>query len=108
MPDKSDIQDQRSSGSGAWIGAGVAAAAIGAAFIWGRKAVQGSDSDELVSDAPPHVLRGEAAKRTRPSSMKKLMTLPLGWAPSESATVSTPSGTSGSSSAMRAALVLRR
>lgn len=65
MPDKSDIQDQRSSGSGAWIGAGVAAAAIGAAFIWGRKAVQGSDSDELISDAPPHVLRGEAAKRTQ-------------------------------------------
>lgn len=56
MPDKPD--DDRSS-QRVWIGAGIAAAAAGAAFIWGRKMT--SDTDEqLVSDAPPHVLRGNA------------------------------------------------
>ena len=63
MPDKPE--DQRAGGSGAWIGAGVAAAAIGAAFIWGRKAMQSTDDDEVISDAPPHVLRGDAAKQVQ-------------------------------------------
>ena len=40
-----------------WIGAGIAAAAAGAAFIWGRKMMSEGDS-EVMSDAPPHVLRG--------------------------------------------------
>ena len=42
-----------------WIGAGVAAAAAGAAFVWGRKMRNDSDYD-VMSDAPAHVLRGEA------------------------------------------------
>ena len=43
------------------IGAGlVATAAAGAAaFLWGRK-MQQSDNEEIISDAPPHVLRGSA------------------------------------------------
>ena len=45
----------------ALIGAGIAAAA-GAAFVLGRKAMQSADDDEVISDAPPHVLRGDAAK----------------------------------------------
>ena len=45
----------------ALIGAGIAAAA-GAAFVLGRKAMQSSDDYEVISDAPPHVLRGDAAK----------------------------------------------
>jgi uncharacterized membrane protein len=43
-----------------WIGAGIAAAA-GAAFVWGRK-MSSSTDEELISDAPPHVLRGDAKK----------------------------------------------
>jgi uncharacterized membrane protein len=42
-----------------WIGAGIAAAAAGAAFIWGRKSRDDNDH-EIMSDAPPHVLRGDA------------------------------------------------
>lgn len=42
-----------------WIGAGVAAAAAGAAFILGRKMMSDADH-EVLSDAPPHVLRGAA------------------------------------------------
>ena len=45
----------------ALIGAGIAAAAVGAAgaaFIWGRKGTEGDDG--VISDAPPHVLRGKA------------------------------------------------
>ncbi len=45
----------------ALIGAGLAAATLGAAFLWGRKARQ-HDGEELLSDAPLHVLRGEARK----------------------------------------------
>jgi uncharacterized membrane protein len=44
------------------IGAGVVAAAAGAAAVlWGRRANDGG-SGEVISDAPPHVLRGKAAK----------------------------------------------
>ena len=46
----------------AWIGAGLAAATIGAAFVWGRK-MKRDEGGETISDAPPHVLRGEAADR---------------------------------------------
>ena len=46
------------------IGAGVAAAA-GAAILWGRKAMQGNEDADLISDAPPHVLRGDAAKEVQ-------------------------------------------
>lgn len=46
------------------IGAGVAAAA-GAAILWGRKAMQGTEDAEIISDAPPHVLRGAAAKQVQ-------------------------------------------
>lgn len=45
----------------ALIGAGIAAAAAGAVFIWGRK-ISGNKAGngEVISDAPPHVLRGDA------------------------------------------------
>lgn len=58
MPDKSPDE---ASNSRAWIGAGLAAATIGAAFVWGRK-MQQTDDGEVMSDAPSHVLRGNAAK----------------------------------------------
>ena len=58
MPDNSD-SDRRTS-QRAMIGAGLAVAAAGAAFIWGRKAQSGDEDHDLVSDAPPHVLRGDA------------------------------------------------
>jgi len=45
-----------------WIGAGLAAATIGAAFVWGRK-MKHDENGETISDAPPHVLRGDAADR---------------------------------------------
>jgi uncharacterized membrane protein len=57
-------EDARSDRSGAWIGAGLAAATLGAAFLWGRKAMQ-NDDDEVMSDAPPHVLRGDAARQVQ-------------------------------------------
>lgn len=57
MPDGSD--EGRKNAQRAWIGAGVAAAAAGAAIFWGRK-MQQSDDGDLISDAPPHVLRGKA------------------------------------------------
>jgi len=41
------------------IGAGIAAVAAGAAFVWGRR-MKNDDDHELISDAPPHVLRGDA------------------------------------------------
>jgi uncharacterized membrane protein len=47
----------------ALIGAGLAAAAAGvgaAAIMWGRK-MEEHDPDSVMSDAPPHVLRGNAA-----------------------------------------------
>jgi Predicted integral membrane protein len=47
------------------IGAGIAAAAAGAAFLLGRKAMQSTETDEVISDAPPHVLRGDAAKQVQ-------------------------------------------
>lgn len=47
------------------IGAGIAVAAAGAAFLWGRKGMQSGDSDDVISDAPPHVLRGDAAKQVQ-------------------------------------------
>jgi uncharacterized membrane protein len=57
------MADRQESGSSpqqrVWIGAGIAAAAAGAAFIWGRKMRDDSDTD-IMSDAPPHVLRGAA------------------------------------------------
>jgi uncharacterized membrane protein len=59
MPDNQ--QDTRSNAR-AWIGAGVAAAAAGALFVWGRK-MHSEDDGEVISDAPPHVLRGDAAKQ---------------------------------------------
>jgi uncharacterized membrane protein len=43
------------------VGAGLAAATAGALFLW-RKLQQDTGS-ELISDAPPHVLRGKAARR---------------------------------------------
>jgi uncharacterized membrane protein len=49
-------------GQRAMLGAGLAVAAAGAAFILGRK-FQSSDDDELISDAPPHVLRGKAREQ---------------------------------------------
>ena len=52
-------QSGSSSQQRVWIGAGIAAAAAGAAFIWGRRMTGDSDS-EVMSDAPPHVLRGAA------------------------------------------------
>jgi uncharacterized membrane protein len=58
MADNSD--NDRRSGQRAMIGAGLAVAAAGAAFIFGRK-LQSSDEDhDVISDAPPHVLRGDA------------------------------------------------
>lgn len=59
MPD--DSSDDQKPIPRALIGAGIAAAAAGAAFIWGRK-MQRDDEGELISDAPPHVLRGDAKK----------------------------------------------
>jgi uncharacterized membrane protein len=47
------------------IGAGIAAAAAGAAFMWGRRGSQSTPDDEVISDAPPHVLRGPAAKQVQ-------------------------------------------
>jgi len=61
MPDNE--QDPRSN-SRAWIGAGLAAATIGAAFVWGRK-MQGHEDGEVISDAPPHVLRRNAAEEAQ-------------------------------------------
>jgi uncharacterized membrane protein len=63
MPD--DRSQNPSSRQRAMIGAGIAAAAAGAAFLLGRKAMQGTDDDEVISDAPPHVLRGKAAKHVQ-------------------------------------------
>ena len=59
MPDES-----RDQGGNArtWIGAGLAAATIGAAFVWGRKLKHGEEG-AIISDAPPHVLRGKAAEQ---------------------------------------------
>jgi uncharacterized membrane protein len=56
-PDRDRSAQQR-----AWLGAGIAAAAAGAAgaaFLFSRKASSGRDED-IISDAPPHVLRGNA------------------------------------------------
>ena len=57
MPETPD--ENRKGNQRALIGAGIAAATLGAAFVWGRKARQSEDS-EPISDAPPHVLRGAA------------------------------------------------
>ena len=64
MPDNPNSESAPADRSGAWIGAGLAAAAVGAAFLWGRKAMSPTN-DELISDAPPHVLRGDAAKQVQ-------------------------------------------
>jgi uncharacterized membrane protein len=60
MPDNND-RDSRTS-QRAMLGAGLAVAAAGAAFILGRK-FQSNGDDELISDAPPHVLRGKAKEQ---------------------------------------------
>ena len=57
MPETAD--ENRKGNQRTLIGAGIAAATLGAAFVWGRKARQSEDS-EPISDAPPHVLRGSA------------------------------------------------
>jgi uncharacterized membrane protein len=62
MPDNS--QTGSSGQQRALIGAGIAAAA-GALFFFARKSR--SDSGETISDAPPHVLRGQAARREQGS-----------------------------------------
>jgi uncharacterized membrane protein len=54
-----DTDNDRKTNPRAMIGAGLAAAAVGAAFIWRSKAGS-SDGSDLLSDAPPHVLRGKA------------------------------------------------
>jgi uncharacterized membrane protein len=63
MPD--NPSSENADRSGAWIGAGLAAAAVGAAFLWGRKAMSSTDDQEVISDVPPHVLRGDAAKQVQ-------------------------------------------
>jgi len=65
MPDNPD-ENSSSGRQRALVGAGLAAAAAAgaAAFLWGRK-MQDHDSDEIISDAPPHVLRGDAAKEVQ-------------------------------------------
>ncbi|GAA4752677.1 hypothetical protein GCM10023264_19550 [Sphingomonas daechungensis] len=60
----SENRQDQGSNSRAWIGAGLAAATLGAAFVWGRK-MQSENSEEASSDAPPHVLRGNAAKEAQ-------------------------------------------
>ena len=62
MPSKSD--NDRTSSQRALIGAGIAAVATGAALFWGRRRTNEADGD-LISDAPPHVLRGDAAKQVQ-------------------------------------------
>ena len=59
-----DHSQEPSSRQRVLIGAGLAAAAAGAAFLLGRKAMQTTD-DDVISDAPPHVLRGDAAKQVQ-------------------------------------------
>ena len=59
-----DHSQEPSSRQRVLIGAGLAAAAAGAAFLLGRKAMQTTD-DHVISDAPPHVLRGDAAKQVQ-------------------------------------------
>ena len=56
MPSKSPNERSQQR---ALIGAGVAAAAVGAAFIWKHKG-SGDGDRETISDAPDHVLRGKA------------------------------------------------
>ena len=54
----------------ALIGAGAvaaAAAAGAAAFLWGRKTQDPEADVDLISDAPPHVLRGDAARQVQGS-----------------------------------------
>ena len=63
MPD--DRSQDPSSTPRVLMGFGIAAAAAGAAFLLGRKAMQSTDDDEVISDAPPHVLRGDAAKQVQ-------------------------------------------
>ena len=60
MPENTD-RDSRT-GQRAMLGAGLAVAAAGAAFILGRK-FQSNDDDDFISDAPPHVLRGKAEEQ---------------------------------------------
>ena len=57
-----ETRPDRSTHQRAWIGAGIAAAAAGAAFIWGKKLQGEGEERDVISDAPPHVLRGSAAK----------------------------------------------
>ena len=63
MPD--DRSQGPSSTPRVLMGFGIAAAAAGAAFLLGRKAVQSTDDGEVISDAPPHVLRDDAAKQVQ-------------------------------------------
>jgi uncharacterized membrane protein len=53
MPRRSQSATQQR----ALIGAGIAAAAAGAVFLWGRRT---HNAEDVISDAPPHVLRGRA------------------------------------------------
>lgn len=47
----------------AWIGAGLLAVAGAATFLLARRSADLRDGEEIISDAPPHVLRGRAAKQ---------------------------------------------
>ena len=62
MPETAD--ENRKGNQRTLIGAGIAAATLGAAFVWGRKARRSEDS-EPISDAPPHVLRGSRGMRLK-------------------------------------------
>ena len=59
------------------IGAGIAAAAAGAAFIWGRK-TPSTDDQPLLSDAPLHVLRGVAKESLDPNETLVGRTVTIG------------------------------
>lgn len=65
MPKQSSTRDTSAAGTWMGVGVGVAAATLGAAFLWGRKSSSPTDNAKLISDAPPHVLRGDAATRVQ-------------------------------------------
>ncbi|HEY1144362.1 MAG TPA: hypothetical protein VGE68_10095, partial [Sphingomicrobium sp.] len=57
-----DSQNNSSNQQRALIGAGLAAATAGALFLW-RRTMQKDEDGAVISDAPPHVLRGGAARQ---------------------------------------------
>ena len=59
-----DGSERSSSTQRALVGAGIAAETAGALFLWKRKVRDEADA-EPISDAPPHVLRGKAARSER-------------------------------------------